>query len=154
MWLHSFHTSMHRCKLMRHQLVLNTWIHSLNHWCVCFDTQIPFSTIEYSWISRSTLWPFICFARPLAAMVLTLQDKWGLIFHKEIFQLPVPTWCWEMIGNVNTFSCYYNVVQYNVIVHTAQQWLKQSICLGQHSQKILHISLSGAGCWSACCEIG
>ena len=32
---------------------------------------------------------------------LTMQDKWGLVFH-EVFQLLVPSQCWEMFENVNT----------------------------------------------------
>ena len=30
-----------------------------------------------------------------------MQDKWVLVFHKEGFQLPVPSPCWEMIENAN-----------------------------------------------------
>ena len=29
---------------------------------------------------------------PSAAMIMTLQDKQALLFQKEIFQLPMPSW--------------------------------------------------------------
>ena len=37
----------------------------------------------------------------LAADTIALQNKWGIVFHDEGFQLPVTTRCWDMIENVN-----------------------------------------------------
>ena len=31
-----------------------------------------------------------CVARTMAAMILTMQDNWFLVFHGERFQLPTP----------------------------------------------------------------
>ena len=42
-----------------------------------------------------------CLARPSSTIVLSMQDKWNLGFHKEGFQLPVPSHCWEMIESAN-----------------------------------------------------
>ena len=44
-----------------------------------------------------------CVARSSAAMVLTKQDKQVLIYHKDTFQLPVPSQWWEIIENANVF---------------------------------------------------
>ena len=44
----------------------------------------------------------------------------------------------------NTVKCRYNAVQYNMISHTAQQWLKQNIYQNYHSQKTTHSSPSRA----------
>ena len=47
-------------------------------------------------------------ARTSAAMILTMQDKWVLVFCKEGFQTPVPSQ-FEMIKNkVNMFVCFLN----------------------------------------------
>ena len=39
-----------------------------------------------------------CIARSSVTMVLTMQDKWVLVFHKEGFQLPVLSQFWEIIN--------------------------------------------------------
>ena len=43
-----------------------------------------------------------CFTRSSTAMLLSMQNKCVLIFHRERFQLPVLYWCQEMIGNPDT----------------------------------------------------
>ena len=40
-------------------------------------------------------------ARSSAAMVLTMQDKQVLVFHKEEFQQPAPSRCWNIVENAN-----------------------------------------------------
>ena len=34
-----------------------------------------------------------CVARSSAAMILTMSDKWFLVFHQQEFQLPQPSYC-------------------------------------------------------------
>ena len=46
-----------------------------------------------SWIRALAL----CITRPWVTMVLTMQDKWVLLFHEEAFQLPAPPQCWSII---------------------------------------------------------
>ena len=38
-----------------------------------------------------------CVAKSTASMILTVQDKYILVFLKKIFQLTAPSQCWEMI---------------------------------------------------------
>ena len=40
-----------------------------------------------------------CVTRSSAAMVLNMQCRHILVFYKDEFQLPVPSWYWGMIGN-------------------------------------------------------
>ena len=47
-----------------------------------------------------------CVARSSTAMVLNMQDKLDQVFHKEGFQLHVPSQCSEIIGSVLSFSCF------------------------------------------------
>ena len=42
-------------------------------------------------------------ARTSAAMVLTVQYSYVLVFLEERFQLPVPSQCWEIIENINIY---------------------------------------------------
>ena len=53
-----------------------------------------------------------CVARASASMVLTMQDKQLLVFHKERFQRPVLSQDREMIENTNVFSCFLKWIQY------------------------------------------
>ena len=54
-------------------------------------------------MAADTLVPSV--TRSSAAMVSTLQEKQVLGFNVEDFQQPAPSWCLEMIDNVNTFIC-------------------------------------------------
>ena len=40
-------------------------------------------------------------ARSSTAMILTTRDNQDLVIHKEHFQVPAPSECWEMTENVN-----------------------------------------------------
>ena len=48
-------------------------------------------------------------ARPSAVMVLTMQVKQVLVFHKYGFQLPVPS---EMAENTNIILCFLKQMQH------------------------------------------
>ena len=48
----------------------------------------------------------------LAVMVLKMQDKRVLVFHKEGFQLPSFK-CWEMVQNTNKFLYFLKIIQYH-----------------------------------------
>ena len=45
-----------------------------------------------------------CVIGSLGAMVLTVQDQQVLVFHKEKFQLPLPTLFQEVLENANVFQ--------------------------------------------------
>ena len=53
-------------------------------------------------MAADVLAPYI--ARLSATKALTVQDKWVLNIHKEVFQLPAPLRCWEIIENGNIFE--------------------------------------------------
>ena len=48
--------------------------------------------------------------RSSAIMKLTMQDKQVLVFHEGGFQLGMPSWCSEMIENINTFLCFLKTI--------------------------------------------
>ena len=52
-------------------------------------------------MAADVLTPFI--ANSLGAMILALQDKWFLVFYEEYFQLPVQSYCLEIIENANIY---------------------------------------------------
>ena len=42
-----------------------------------------------------------------AAIIITIQDNWVLVFHKEVFQLPVPSMSvLKYAENIIVFSCW------------------------------------------------
>ena len=51
----------------------------------------------------------------------------------------------------NTVKCYYNVIQYNTIFHTALGWLKQNINQRQITNYIPYLALTGE-LWGVICE--
>ena len=51
-------------------------------------------------------------AMPSAAAIWTMQDKWNLVFHKVIFQIPAWSQWWKDIENANTVWCHYNAVNF------------------------------------------
>ena len=44
------------------------------------------------------------------AIVLTLWEKWLLIFHKEGFQLLEPSYCPKILENANVFMCFIKAI--------------------------------------------
>ena len=42
-------------------------------------------------------------AKASATMIFTMQVKWVPAFHKDGFQQTLPSTCWQMIENANTF---------------------------------------------------
>ena len=56
--------------------------------------------------------PTPCVTRPSATVALAMQDKQVLVFHGERFQLHVPSQCWEMIENANTFLYFLKFLQW------------------------------------------
>ena len=40
-------------------------------------------------------------ARSSATIILTVQDKWVIVFNKEIFQLFLSYQFWKLMGNAN-----------------------------------------------------
>ena len=54
-------------------------------------------------------------ARSTTKVIITTQDKQVLPFHQKVFNLPDPSWCWEMAGNANIFLRFPT--------NSAQQWL-------------------------------
>ena len=51
-------------------------------------------------------------ARPSATMLLTMEDKQVLVIHKVRFQLPLPSEFWELLENLNIFSCLLKLILY------------------------------------------
>ena len=49
-------------------------------------------------------------ARLYAAMVLTMQIKWNLVFNEEGFQLPALSHCPEIIEDANIFQCFIKYI--------------------------------------------
>ena len=43
---------------------------------------------------------------PSVAIVLTMSDKWGIVFQRDIFQLSVHYQFWETIANGNLYLCF------------------------------------------------
>ena len=55
-------------------------------------------------MAADALAPFI--TRSSAIIILTMQDKWVLVFHEEEFQVHLPSECWEIIKNANIFLSF------------------------------------------------
>ena len=87
-----------------------------------------------------------CVVKSLATMELTIQDKHGLVFYKDGFQLPKPSQCQEMTHNANTFSIFspINSVQRGLlpavlltIVHDAELQLSVHPALVSSQREVL-----------------
>ena len=52
-----------------------------------------------------------CGARPAAATIMTMQEKYVLAFYEEEFQPSIPTQYWEVKEKVNVFCVFRNTVQ-------------------------------------------
>ena len=68
-----------------------------------------------------------CVARPSEAMVLNMQDKWVLVFHKGRFQPPAPSQFWEIY---KIKICFY--VSYKKYSMTGVKWNpipRKAVCL-------------------------
>ena len=101
-----------------------------------------------SWTAAESLDP--CSTRLSAIIILNMPDKLLFVFHKEGFQLPAPSQCWEMIkcqytnlthwdtykmaGIFNTFSNAFSVMkmfEFLIQFHLSS-FLKVQLTIIQH----------------------
>ena len=70
-----------------------------------------------------------------------IDNEIKIFFSNDIYSA-LKKWCTVIDGLQipTTVKCCYNAVQYNTIIHTSLQWLRQNINQGSLSQKTPHIS--------------
>ena len=69
------------------------------------ETRISWEN-QVNTISAGALAP--CITKTSATMVSTMQSKCILVMHRERFQLPAPSQCWEITTNVTLFYVFWN----------------------------------------------
>ena len=55
------------------------------------------------------MYRIVSLLRYAALLIYIMQDKQALVFHEEMFQLPVPIMCQEMIEDANIFLCFHKI---------------------------------------------